>query len=61
MHHHLRDGIHRSDQKVLDRHMRQQLIGNAGKLHRQLLLQLRLHGFQHFESVLAQKQIGSFG
>lgn len=50
-----------SDQEVLNGHVRQQLIGDAGEFHGQLLLQLRLHGLQHLQAVLAQKQIGGFG
>lgn len=50
-----------SDKEMLDGHMRQQLIGNAGELDGQLLLQLRLHCLQHLQAVLAQEQIGGFG
>lgn len=50
-----------SDQEVLDGHVRQQLIGDAGELHRQLLLQLWLHGLEHLQAVLAQEQVGGFG
>lgn len=47
-------------QEVISWNILEQRISNSNELRAQLLLQLRLHGFQNFMSILFQEQIRGF-
>lgn len=47
--------------KVVHGHLADEAVGNAFKLAGNLLLQLRLHGLDHFVAILLQEQVGRVG
>lgn len=48
-------------QEIVSWYVVQEIVGDACEHRAQLFLQLRLHGFQDFMSILFQEQICGFG
>ena len=49
------------NQEWLHRNVFEELIGDAGELNSEFLLQLRLHGSKDLQTIFAEEQIGGFG